>query len=232
MRKAHRHTLICCIVAALVTWSPSLSAHHKPNHVKSGGAAKKSDAYKSFKRKGKASITRGGPPPWAPAHGYRKKYQYQTAADAPVRQFDPRTLITLSSVSIGRCNRETLGAVLGAVAGGAVGAKLVEGDNKILASIGGAVVGGLIGGNIGRAMDQVDQGCVGQILERAPTGSPIAWRDPDHGMDYNVTPSRTYKDADGRHCREYQTSTVIGGKVESAKGTACRKPDGTWETAN
>jgi surface antigen len=31
-------------------------------------------------------------------------------------------------------------------------------------------------------------------------------------------------------CREYQSQVVIGGRRQTAYGTACRQPDGTWRT--
>ncbi len=34
----------------------------------------------------------------------------------------------------------------------------------------------------------------------------------------------------GEQCREYQRTITIGGKTETAYGTACRQPDGTWKT--
>ena len=33
-------------------------------------------------------------------------------------------------------------------------------------------------------------------------------------------------------CREYQTTTVIGGTPQQAVGTACLQPDGTWRIIN
>jgi len=140
----------------------------------------------------------------------------------------PADLIILPDNGIGTCNREFLGELLGAAVGGATGATLGKGDGNILASIGGAVLGVLIGGEIGRAMDQVDQNCIGQALERAPTGQSVTWRDADRNAEYNVTPTRTYQSRLGQYCREYETKIVIGGKVENAIGYACRQPDGSW----
>lgn len=215
----------CAVFTAILASSTPASAHHKPDHVKGGGSVKQGAGPAKH---GKVHKPRHGPPPWAPAHGYRKKFQYKSA-DGRMRVFVPADLVFLPDTGIGRCNRDTIGAVLGAVAGGVVGAELFEGNEKLLASIGGAIVGAVVGGNLGRAMDQVDQNCVGQVLEHAPTGAPVTWRDPDRGTSYNITPTRTYRDNSGQHCREYQTSGVIGGKVETMQGTACRKPDGSWE---
>jgi hypothetical protein len=38
--------------------------------------------------------------------------------------------------------------------------------------------------------------------------------------------------ATGSQCREYQTTTVIGGQPQPAVGTACLQPDGTWRIVN
>jgi surface antigen len=77
-------------------------------------------------------------------------------------------------------------------------------------------------------MDRVDQACIGQALEQAPAGQSVAWTNPDGGQ-YRVTPVRTYEAGDGRYCREYQTSAIIGGRKEKVYGTACRQPDGSWQ---
>lgn len=34
---------------------------------------------------------------------------------------------------------------------------------------------------------------------------------------------------EGRYCRGYQKRVTVGGRVERAYGTACRRPDGSWE---
>ncbi len=60
---------------------------------------------------------------------------------------------------------------------------------------------------------------------------------PDYGYDqsYDDGPmpyeSGPYSDGDsgnGPYCREFQTTIVIDGQPQSAHGTACQQPDGTW----
>lgn len=226
MPSLNKRTLISVLVfSALIFGSPSL-AHHKPGHSKGGGPAKHGDVKA---KKGYHKAKRKGPPPWAPAHGYRAKHRYKSVDDGKTYEVSPADLVTLPSLGQGQCNRETLGAVLGAAVGGAVGSRFGKGDGKVLTSIGGAIVGTLVGGSLGRAMDQVDQNCIGQALEHAPTGTPVIWQDTAQSADYNVTPTNTYKRADGRYCRDYQTQIVIAGRVENARGTACRRADGRWE---
>ncbi len=217
MRQDFGSALVCVLFSALLLLSAPASAHHKPGHDK--GGPKHGKEFKNHKP-GKSSLRRGGPPPWAPAHGYRNKHRYKSAKDGRIYEFIPADLIRIPEIGFGKCDRETIGAVLGAAAGGAVGSKIGKGDGKVLASV---------GGNIGRAMDQVDQNCVGQILERAPNGSPVTWKDPDRGANYAVTPTKTYRRSDGRYCREYQTKIVIDGRTQDAFGTACRRNDGSWE---
>ena len=78
-------------------------------------------------------------------------------------------------------------------------------------------------------MDQVDQSCIGQALERVETGRTVVWRNPDNGRDYRVTPTKTYRSG-GEYCREYTTTVIIGGRSERAQGRACRQPDGSWRS--
>jgi surface antigen len=207
---------------AAMCWTTAAFAHHRDGHQRGGSGYKGGGGYKAkSKRRG------GGPPPWAPAHGYRAKHKYYSAGR--YQEVAPADLVELPDAGTGNCNRETLGTVLGAAAGAAAGTQIGSGSGQILATIGGTIIGALVGGNIGRAMDQVDQHCVGQVLERAPNGQSVGWQNPDQGGQYQVTPTRTYQTSSGQYCREYQTRIVIAGKVEDAHGTACRQSDGSWQ---
>jgi surface antigen len=166
------------------------------------------------------------PPPWAPAHGYRAKHKgkhKKQYAEVYVAPFD---------LDLGRCNRDLLGAVLGGAGGAAMGSTIGKGDGRTAAIVGGAILGILVGGSIGRAMDDVDQHCIGQALEHAQDGRTIVWNNPQNQTQYSVAPTRTVQVADGRYCREYTTTSVIAGKTQQAYGRACRQPDGSWEIQN
>ncbi len=58
-----------------------------------------------------------------------------------------------------------------------------------------------------------------------------AWKNPNAGHSGATKTTRAYETADGP-CREYQTSVVIDGRTQTAYGTACRQPDGTWRVVN
>ncbi len=63
-----------------------------------------------------------------------------------------------------------------------------------------------------------------------PLGEPVRWRD---GNAYgSVTPVYEGRNASGRLCREYQKTVTIGGRQESAYGTACRNGDGSWSLSS
>ncbi len=189
------------------------------------------------------------PPPWAPAHGYkqkkfkhkkfkhykRKKHHKRHRHEHYVEPSYSRDIVVVPSdfgIDLGNCNRQLLGSVLGAAAGAAAGSQIGSGTGNKAAIVGGTILGFLVGGAIGRSMDQVDQNCVGQALERAETGQTVAWNNPETGARYQVTPTRTYQDSTSRYCREYTTTGRIDGRVQQLYGNACRQPDGSWEFLN
>ena len=61
----------------------------------------------------------------------------------------------------------------------------------------------------------------------APIGERIIWREGD--ASGAVMATREGVSTSGRYCREFQQEVSIGGRTEQAYGTACRKPDGSWE---
>ena len=131
------------------------------------------------------------------------------------------------------CNQVTnkgTGTVLGGALGGIVGSTIGSGDGRVAAAVAGALVGAFVGSNIGESMDELDRVQASRALERAPTGTPVAWTNPDSGSRYEVTPTRTYYDNPQTLCREFTTEAWIEGKREKLKGSACRQSDGTWKT--
>lgn len=171
-----------------------------------------------------------GPPPWAPAHGWRAKHQpqpYYAIAPQPYAVYAVPYGINHGTCDRGLLSKELIGGVIGGVAGGAAGTQIGKGKGQMVATAGGALIGVLVGSTIGRSMDQVDQSCVGRVLEYAPDRSPVHWYGAG-GTGYAVTPLNTFE-RDGRYCREYQTTAQIGGQNERVYGTACRMPDGAWQ---
>lgn len=165
----------------------------------------------------------GGPPPWAPAHGYRRKFR---GSREYVERGEYRAPY---GIDAGTCHHEEIGAVIGGVAGGALGSRVGRGDDRLAATIIGTVAGAVIGGSIGRSLDKADETCMGQAFEHAHTGERVRWTNPDTGARYDITPERTYRRDDGRYCRNYKADATIGGRTRKVTGVACRRSDGTWD---
>jgi surface antigen len=125
-----------------------------------------------------------------------------------------------------------VGSALGAAAGGLLGSQFGKGSGNTVMTIGGILAGALAGGVIGRAMDPVDQACIGRTLENTRTNQTVAWKNPDSDASYWVTPTRTYTENDGTPCREYVTTALIDGRRQQMNGQACRQPDGSWRIQN
>ncbi len=133
-----------------------------------------------------------------------------------------------SLVILTACNptKQDIGTLVGAGAGAFVGSQIGNGTGQLAAVAIGALLGGYIGGSIGQNMDELDRYRTNSTLENTPTGSTVAWNNPDSNIDYKVTPTKTYEDASGP-CRDYTTEAVIEGRAEIVHGTACRQADGS-----
>ena len=131
--------------------------------------------------------------------------------------------------------KETAGTVIGGVGGAVLGSQVGHGSTRLVATAAGTLLGAWIGNSVGKSLDRADQQYATQTansaLERYPDGQASTWKNPNSGHSGSTTPTRTYQTADGP-CREYQTSVVIDGRTQTAYGTACRQPDGSWKVVN
>ena len=165
----------------------------------------------------------GGPPPWAPAHGYRAQQGGGYAVPA--------------GLTGGRCRANllggpTVGGLVGAAVGGLTGSQIGRGNGKLAATAVGTLLGFVIGQQVGNSMDRVDETCFTNTFEHVPDQQTIVWNDPNQGARYQVTPVRTAEANNGMYCREYQAKATVGGRVQETYGTACRMPDGSWKLMN
>ena len=162
----------------------------------------------------------GDPPPWAPAHGKRKKGDPYTGYNG--KKWDRHY-----GVVGGRCNREAVGAVIGAAAGGAVGSQVGKGEGRQIAILVGTVAGAVIGAQIGRDMDQTDHACIGHALELAGDKKRVTWSSADNSKTYLLTPVRGFEQK-GVNCREFDLRVTAGERKETSRAKACPAGDGTW----
>ncbi len=140
--------------------------------------------------------------------------------------------LLLGITLIGGCaSKEQTGAVIGGVAGGVLGSQVGGGQGRTLAIIVGTLAGTMIGSTVGRYMDQQDRMQMAQALEANRTNQTTAWKNPDTGDSYAVTPVKTTypSGAESQPCREFTMTADVGGKPQKMYGTACRQPDGSWK---
>ncbi len=164
----------------------------------------------------------------------------------------------LSGANVG----EVGGAVAGGVGGNYLAKKGKLGKTGLLAAtIGGTIAGGMLGGALGKQLDTASRTRAEQAqLTAVSTGTRQTWQSPSRvgagtrnwnngasgGGNYNanyktpsqhspatgsIEPGHPYQTAGGI-CRDYTHSIQIDGRAETARGIACRNPDGTWRYAN
>lgn len=182
---------------------------------------------------GLPGMTLADPPPWAPAHGWRAKHgsgRDVVVVERPIL-VEPRDRYVTCDRSFLSGNNQLIGQILGGALGGLAGSQIGAGSGKLAATAGGAVLGLLIGGEIGRSIDAADAACAQYAFEAAETGHTVTWFDPASGVDYTLTPTRTFRARDD-YCREYRSSARIDGRTQRVHGTACRQPDGSWRLVN
>ncbi len=140
-------------------------------------------------------------------------------------------LVGISLASCSNMSKQDIGTVSGGVIGGLVGSQFGGGSGKLVAVGVGALAGALIGGAIGKNMDDTDRLKMTQALETNKLNQPAYWQNQKSGSSYTVTPTKNVTVDGNPYCREYTTTAIIAGKKQQMYGTACRKPDGTWEMA-
>ena len=146
-------------------------------------------------------------------------------------------VVALSALALGACegrgDKEIGGTLIGAGLGGLAGSQIGSGTGQLAAVGAGVLLGGLLGSQVGKSLDRADQAYAAQTysntLETAPTGQTSTWVNPDSGNQGTYTPTKTYQTDAGQYCCEFQQTITVGGQTESAYGTACRQPDGSWQ---
>lgn len=66
-----------------------------------------------------------------------------------------------------------------------------------------------------------------RALEYSTSGEPVNWENGWSGNRGVVVAAQPYR-VGAQDCRPYSHTVNIGGKAETARGTACRNADGSW----
>jgi len=182
-----------------------------------------------------------GPPPWAPAYGYRDGYRGDHREDHRTwrpkhherrriywnRQAPWHGAAYPSVATGGACNSTLLSGVVGGVSGALIGSQVGGGSGRAVATAAGTLIGALAGLGVGESLDRA---CIGQALEYAPDGGTVHWSGRQGPpQPWQATPTATWQGEDGRYCREFISTATVGGEPQQVYGRACRQPDGSWE---
>ncbi|MBI1215859.1 MAG: glycine zipper 2TM domain-containing protein [Alphaproteobacteria bacterium] len=136
----------------------------------------------------------------------------------------------------GMGNKQTMGALGGAVIGGTLGSHVGKGSGKAWMTGVGTLLGALAGSSIGQSLDQADRMYANQAMNRAydaPLNSTVKWDNPQSGHSGSYTPIREgVNSATGYRCREYKQSIFVDGQAQTATGQACQQSDGSWKVIN
>ena len=142
-------------------------------------------------------------------------------------------MLPAAVAACGPGNKQGTGTIVGAVAGGAAGAAIGGSKHRIPGVAIGAVVGGIVGNQIGASLDEEDRRMAAaaeyQALEQGQPGAATPWSNPQSQHRGQIVPGKYYQQ-NGQYCRSYTHTIYISGEPQTARGTACRQPDGTWRT--
>jgi surface antigen len=128
--------------------------------------------------------------------------------------------------------KQDAGTVFGAITGALIGSNFGGGTSgHVAGALAGAAAGGVLGNAIGASLDARDRqrayAAQMQAIEYGEPGAPVGWRSPDSRRYGTIVPGPPYQ-TNGQTCREFSHTVYIDGRPQSARGTACRNPDGTW----
>lgn len=151
-----------------------------------------------------------------------------------MRVFDPKTPKVLSfllaaTIALGACDGSGVSTSIGFGGGPGIG----------IGSRGYGAYGGYGGGGFGLNFpsssgsgassfvpdQQIIDVTVQHALEFKPLGEAASWTNPNTGNAGTVTPVRTYQDANGQTCREFQQTLGQGAPTVAS---ACRDASGVW----
>lgn len=107
-------------------------------------------------------------------------------------------------------------------------------DESAAAAVTNATFGGMIGARLGAKLNDEDRRLALEAqlvaLDRGAPGAPVPWRNPASGRFGNIVAGPAYNQK-GLQCRGFSHTVTVDGELTSARGTACRSPDGPWAAA-
>ncbi|WP_429808118.1 hypothetical protein [Ensifer sp. B1-9] len=133
-----------------------------------------------------------------------------------------RIAVIASAVALAGCGTTAGGK--GAVAGlGSTATRMSS--TTYIAALQGGVIGRLADLDIGSSDRQRALEAEYRALEAAPGGQPVTW--DGRGVSGSVVAAAPYQ-VGSQNCRQYSHTVTIKSQTKTARGAACRNPDGSW----
>lgn len=150
-----------------------------------------------------------------------------------------KLLVAMAAVTLlagcegtGMGTKQTFGTLGGAATGAVIGSQFGSGDGRVAATAVGTLLGAFAGSEIGSSLDRADQAAASSAMNQAyvaPVGQSVRWNNPNTGNNGTITTTRDGYSQSGSYCREFQQNINVGGRNQTAYGTACQNQDGTWQ---
>lgn len=117
----------------------------------------------------------------------------------------------------------------GATPGGAAAGSRADGAvaSSIIASMNGGLIGGAAGARLATAERRRALEAEYRALEYMAAGQAVSWRGGDPRRGGQVVAAQPYR-VGSQDCRQYSHTFSLNGPRQTARGTACRNPDGSW----
>ena len=96
-----------------------------------------------------------------------------------------------------------------------------------ITSLGGGLIGGSIGQNLSARDSRQALEAEYKALEYGQGGQVIAWQSSWGSNRGEVVAAQPYR-VGSQDCRQYVHTLYTGNASQTARGTACRNPDGSW----
>lgn len=128
-----------------------------------------------------------------------------------------------ATIALSGCS--TLGGVRTPAATPAAGPTTPAAPETIISAMDGGLIGGSIGSNLRDGDRRMALQAEYRALEYTPGGKAVDWQ--GSGVTGSVTAAQPYR-VGSQDCRQYTHTVSRGGQSQTARGTACRNPDGSW----
>lgn len=133
-----------------------------------------------------------------------------------------RIAVFASAVALAGCS--TTSGRGGVAALGSTATREVS-STAYIAALQGGVIGRLADLDIGTSDRQRALEAEYRALEAAPGGQPVTWA--GRGVNGSVVAAAPYQ-VGSQNCRQYSHTVTVKGQPKTARGAACRNPDGSW----